>query len=67
MLINSKGELVLIDFDAYKIKIFLTKNFKKYLIECLEEIYKNKKQDKKFEDYCKEEIKRVKEELNWRI
>ena len=65
MLINSKGELVLIDFDAYKTKFFLTKKYKRYLIECLKEIYSNIDRDKKFENYCKKEIKRVEKELKW--
>lgn len=65
MLINSKGELVLIDFDAYKTKFFLTKKYKKYLIESLEEIYSNIEREKNFENYCKKEIKRVIKELNW--
>lgn len=35
MLVNEKGELLLIDFDAFKTKIYLTKKYKRYLIECL--------------------------------
>lgn len=65
VLINSEGELVLIDFDAYKTKLFLTKKYKKYLIEALRYIYTKNKRDKKFEEYCKKEIERVKGELNW--
>lgn len=67
ILVNSKGELVLIDFDAYKTKLFLTKKYKRYLIKALEEIYSNTKREKKFEEYCKKEIKRVIEELKWKI
>ena len=65
VLINSKGELVLIDFDAYKTKLFLTKKYKKYLIEALGYIYTKNKRDKKFEEYCKREIERVEKELGW--
>lgn len=65
ILVNSKGELALIDFDAYKTKLFLTKKYKRYLIKALEEIYSNTRREKKFEEFCRKEIERVKKELGW--
>lgn len=66
MLINDKKELVLIDFDAFKTKFILTGKYKKYIIKQLEKIYSDVKRSKKFEDYCKKEIRRVVKELKWK-
>lgn len=66
MLINDKKELVLIDFDAFKTKFILTGKYKKYIIKQLEKIYSDVKRSKKFENYCKKEIRRVVKELKWK-
>ena len=67
MLVNEKGELLLIDFDAFKTKIYLTKKYKRYLIECLRRIYSDINREEEFIDYSEQEIKRVIRELNWKI
>lgn len=66
-LVNDKGELLLIDFDAFKTKLILTKKYKKYIIKQLAKIYSDIKRSKEFEEFCKKEIERVVKELNWNL
>lgn len=67
MLVNENGELLLIDFDAFKTKIYLTNKYKEYLIECLRRIYSDIKREEEFIEYSEEEIQRVIRELKWKI
>ena len=66
ILVNDKRELLLIDFDAYKTKIFLTKKFKKKLIEQLQKMYTHNEMSDELKEFSKSEIKRVIKELNWK-
>ena len=69
-LVNSSGQLVLIDFDAYRQKIFLTKKFKKYVfIKLKKNFYKDFSDEirKKYVEYKKiidENLEVVKRELS---
>lgn len=69
-LVNNEGELVLIDLDAYKIKLYRTKKFKKYVfIKFKNNFYKDFKEElrEEFLDYKKmidHNLKNVKKELN---
>lgn len=67
ILINDKGELTLIDLDAYKTKIILTKQYKRKLITLLRKMYTHSNETQEFEEFCKSEIERVIKELNWKI
>ena len=65
VLVSSKRELLLIDFDAYKTKLFLTKKFKKKLFSQLRDKCTALKKYKELEEFCELEIKRVIKELKW--
>ncbi|PID67149.1 MAG: hypothetical protein CR959_01670 [Fusobacteriales bacterium] len=67
MLVNEKNELLLIDFDSYKTKFYLSKKFKKRVIDGLINGYKaeNYYSCKEFQEYCEKELKRVLEKLKW--
>lgn len=69
-LVNSEGKLVLIDFDAYRQKIFLTRKFKEYVfIKFKNNFYKDfsEKIREEYIQYKKlidENLETVKKELN---
>ena len=67
MLVNENGELLLIDFDAFKTKIYLTNKYKEYLIECLRRIYSDIEREEEIIEYSEGEIQRVIRELKWKI
>lgn len=64
-LINNKNELVLIDLDSYKIDKKLDKKLIEKVIKGLENNYKKGVHEEKFVSFFKEQVKRVKKELNW--
>lgn len=65
ILLGNDGVLRLIDFDAYKIKRFITKKFKKYLIDNLKKIYIDIPEGKEFNEYCEKKITLIVQELGW--
>lgn len=65
VLVNDKRELVLIDFDAYKTKLFLTKKFKKRLFFELKTKMNDVRKHKQLEEFCEKELQRVIKELHW--
>lgn len=65
VLVNSKRELLLIDFDAYKTKLFLTKKFKKKLFSQLKDKCIALKKYKELEEFGERELQRVIKELKW--
>ena len=64
ILVNDKRELLLIDFDAYKTKIFLNKSFRKKLLLQLQDKCSNLGKNREFDEFCRNEIKRVMKELD---
>ncbi|WP_280728449.1 hypothetical protein [Fusobacterium sp. PH5-7] len=64
-LINEKNEINLIDLDSYKIDKKLNKKLIEKLIKGLEGNYKVGIHEEKFIEFFKEQVKRVKKELNW--
>ena len=64
ILVNDKRELLLIDFDAYKTRIFLNKSFRKKLLLQLQDKCSNLGKNREFDEFCRNEIKRVMKELD---
>lgn len=66
ILVGKDGVLRLIDFDSYRRKRFLTKKYKRYIIENLEkQAYKNKEEYKEYDEYAREKIKDIIKKLGW--
>lgn len=66
LLIGKDGILRLIDFDSYRRKNFLTKSYKRYIIENLEkQAYTNKEEYKEYDEYAREKVKDIIKKLGW--